>query len=634
MFKTKIKPLSRIWKILRKKRTLVIILLFLIFLLVLYKSDKVMIDIPKKLSEALSGDTGIDIFPYWLKLTGYVFRFEENMNPFRMKKNLLDGSLPIYTLEFSSNDLRHFDNLSKYAMELGYMPTDANEWRAAKLHFSGEEYKVNVKYHGDTPHHWARKVKSYQIKTDRGEYANNMRRFSLIIFEDRLFTAKIARILAQKLGLADIRDDIVILKINGVVQGVYYLQERLDVNFLEYNQCSNCYVVRLSDNWVEDHPYNIPPYRAADENGIFWASGHRSPFDYELANLDVDETLPGTANKVHDQVNELFKYVKNKDLDVIKFFDIEQLSSFEAFRMILGNPHIIIGDNLHMIYKATNSKFYPVPDSEHIDKLVLKRGGFENYLNTYANRHLDLFYILAFNDELRHLKYKKAYDLIMNNALLEEYGVIVDEYGPYALSSKTNAYNVYDLRNSRHMSYIFREHQDRLQSNMNLIKRNLDYSKVYANVITKDNKIQINVLPDSIAEIKFKRLKLNLSDKYSGRLTFRYSDENNVSFSKSMMVEKERPVIDLIDFTDGLYFSAGLDEDLYPRKRYYGLEITFDDADKVLLDYVEVKMANIISNKEISERDTYVQIADSNYRHEYQRHFSFNEFKNKYLELR
>ena len=625
------KKSSRIVKILEKRKVLVLSLIFLIFLLALYKSDTVMIDIPKKLSGTLSGATGIDVFSYWLRLTGYTFRFEENINPLRMKKNLLDGTLPVYTLELSPNDLRHFDNLSEHAMELGHMPDDANEWRSAKLYFSGQEYKINVKYLGDTPHHWARKTKSYQIKTERGEYVNNMRRFGFILFEDRLFKAKIARVLAQKLGLADIRDDIVVLRINGVVQGVYYLQERLDANFLEYNQCSNCYVVRLSDNWVEDHPYNVPPYRAADENGIFWASGHRGPFDYELANLDVDETLPNTADKVHNQANELFEHVKDKNPEVIKFFDLEQLSSFEAFRMLIGNPHMVIGDNLHMIYSATNSKFYPIPDSEHIDSLILKKGGFENYLNTYAGRNLDLFRMLAFNDELRHLKHKKLYDFIMNNNLLEEYDSIVKEYGPYAASYKINKYSSPD--NSRHMKYVFREHRSILKNNMNLIKSNLEYSKVYANVIAKGNKIKIEVLPDSIAEIKFKRLRLNLSGSYSGKLTFRYSDENNVSLVKSMTIEKERYTIDLMDFVDDLYFSAGLDEELYPRKRYYHLEVTFDDADMVALNAVDLKMFNDISGKDINYEDTYIQIADGNDYYNL-KPFSFEEFRKEYPEFR
>ena len=587
-----------------------------------------MIEIPQKLTSRIYDASGLDLHFHWLKLTRALFRFGDEINPFG-KKNLLDGTLPVYDLELSPADLRHFDNLSMSAIKLGYMPNDKNTWRSAKLSINGKVYDVEARFHGDSPPHWTKNLKSYQIKTDKTEYIGNMRRFNLIIFEDRFFTAKIARFVSQSFGLQDIRDDLVVLRINGVVQGVYYLQEKIDSTFLEYNQCSNCYATRLTDNWVEDHPYNIPPYQSADENGIFWGSGHISPFDYDIANLDIDETeldeaFPGSKAFVQYRLNELFDAVKKNDPDVIRFFDVDYLSSFEAFRAITGSIHIIAGDNFHMAYKATNGKFYPIPDSEAITILKINKGGFERYLNAFATP-IDIFYLLNQNDELRYLRNKKLYSFITNNTLLEYYDGLVKDYKPYLVSYKTNTYD------RKHIKYRLQEDKNILKHNMELIKKNLEYSKAYLNVIESGNNIQIELIPDSIAQLKFDTFRINLSEAYSGTLAFTFiHPTTNISLTKSLAIEKRTNVIELLDIVNGLYFSAGLDENLYPEKRYYSININFNNADKIFVDSVDVKFRNDITNREIPKSDTYVQIANGNSYYINSEYMDLQEFNKKY----
>ncbi|MEK6984223.1 MAG: right-handed parallel beta-helix repeat-containing protein [Nanoarchaeota archaeon] len=600
--------------------------LLLVAIFAIYKSDTVMIKIPKKLTAHIYSRTNLDFFPMWQRILNFLFRIEDEINIFLMKKNLLDGGLPIYSLELNPNDLIHFDDLSKLAIKSGHLPPESNSWRKSKLTVDGKEYQVKVRFHGDNPDHWTNKLKSYQIRSDKDEYINNMRRFNLIIFEDRLFAPLIGRETAKQFGLMDIRNGLAVLKINGVIQGVYYLEERLDENFLDYNQCSGCAVVSISDNWVDDHKYDISNYKSADPNGVFWTTGHRTAFDYELSNAEIDADLTQMGS-VFYPIDRLYYAVNNNNISAINFFDREQLSSFQAFRMVLGNLHSIVGDNLRMVYQTTNSKFYPAPQIEVATRLKLKNGGIDNYLNTFG-RPINLFYLLAKDDESRYLTHKKIYSFILNNEILDNYDRIMDKYGSYALSYKANKLS------RREMRYSFKELKEILQYNMEITKRNLDYSKFYANIVHKDNRVKIEIIPDSVAEIRFTNSVINLTHDYSGEIGIVYNDYGKPSKFKLIKLMDKTKLIDLTSQVKDFYFSAGLDNDLYPAIRRYTIEIIFSDANKVSIGSIIIKMKNDITNKEIADSDSYIQIANANDYYENSKYGSIEEFERLYPKFR
>ena len=106
---------SKTIRILRKRKKLFISIIVLIILLALYSSDNIVIYTPERLAQNIQSKFGLDFFPMWLEITRPIFRIEDDINLFRIKKNLLDGELPIYSLDLSPNDLRYFDNLSNFS---------------------------------------------------------------------------------------------------------------------------------------------------------------------------------------------------------------------------------------------------------------------------------------------------------------------------------------------------------------------------------------------------------------------------------------------------------------------------------------------------------------------------------------
>jgi len=111
------------------------------------------------------------------------------------------------------------------------------------------------------------------------------------------------------------------MRINGVKQGLYYLQEHINEDFLENNECSNCIIFSSDDNALIDHYLN--------HNGIYVGEGHITPFDNEIGHIKPLKTSLDDK-KILYTVNMLYDDIEARDYKkVLSYFDLDQLSSFE-----------------------------------------------------------------------------------------------------------------------------------------------------------------------------------------------------------------------------------------------------------------------------------------------------------------
>ena len=171
-------------------------------------------------------------------------------------------------------------------------------------------------------------------------------------------------------------------------------------------------------------------------------------------------------------------------------------------------------------------------------------------------------------------------------------------------------------------------------NNLEIVKSNLEYSKAYINAIEKGNMLNLEIIPDSIAQINFDYLKINLSQGYSGSVKVILHREDGENTTRYLYIANKTSIADLTEAVSGLYFSAGLDEDLYPMKRVYPIEVIFSDAERIDIDHIELQMRNDITNQIIAENDIYLQLADGNdYYDHYNLDVSFEDFAKRYSEF-
>ncbi len=605
-----------------KRNKIQLILILIIFCLIsyiIYNAERTGL---KDSINNFGKEVGID-FPKMF------YGFESIINIFRDTSDLQDGKLPQFNLKLSNQDIKHFNLLTENSLKKGYLNKKNNTWRNAKLSINGKKYDIKIKLHGDLPNHWANKLKSFKVKLTKNSL-NGLTKFNLIIFEDDFFYPRIIRILFNEFGLFDIRDDFVALFGNGNLLGFYYLQESLGKDFLEHNQCSNCEIIKLNDNMLRDHTHF-----GQTEDGILmvknpysigYLGAHITPFDFEVANVDLEKSELNIRSVLF-AVNLLFEDIKEKNLKIEKYFDLDQLSSFEAVRMLFGGGISVDGDNLILIYRGTNSKFYPIAKEGKLKYLKTEKGGFEHQLSKRGDLNLKLFELINRNDKLRQMKYQKAYNYITNNQqkLLNEIDKELKYYLPYINSYRANKIG------TRPLEKLVLSSTEILKSNFDTIKEALEYSRVYVNVINSENKILLDIIPDSISQLEISQLKIDLNKPYSGKVTLNYIDDSGKNITRNIMLNSSSKSLDISTISKDLRFSTGLDENMYPQKRTYKISIKFEDV--IQLKNVNLKFINDITKKPLQEEDIHIQIAKGNKNYEVLRKMNSKEFIRNYPEF-
>ncbi|NQU77213.1 CotH kinase family protein, partial [Candidatus Falkowbacteria bacterium] len=151
--------------------------------------------------------------------------------------------LSVYELEIDPDNLRALEENIPDISQVSWEGSELKKQTVnGVLRYEGKEYKVSVRFRGDSPVHWAYPKKSWRVKIDKDEvfekgFINGMREFNFIVGEDRSFISEqLNNYRASKLGLLTPPSEFVDLKINGKHQGAYYLSEQWGEEFLERNK--------------------------------------------------------------------------------------------------------------------------------------------------------------------------------------------------------------------------------------------------------------------------------------------------------------------------------------------------------------------------------------------------------------
>ena len=177
----------------------------------------------------------------------YVALVDGMLNPFRNRHILLNSGLPIYDIKIKSQAWNALLFAAEEAKTNGWMNEELKTWVPATFIHDGEVHKVEVRLRGDLSRHWSGPKKSYRIKfsdtmlDERGQkverYFHGKRQINLVIPQDKLYALGpfVNDVLRSK-GLVTPEDRFVILRVNGVIHGLYYEAEHFDKPLLAGNE--------------------------------------------------------------------------------------------------------------------------------------------------------------------------------------------------------------------------------------------------------------------------------------------------------------------------------------------------------------------------------------------------------------
>ncbi|HAH20848.1 MAG: hypothetical protein A2Y00_03140 [Omnitrophica WOR_2 bacterium GWF2_43_52] len=343
-----------------------------------------------------------------LQLGAIISKFE----PGWLFSDLRSLNIPIYDLEIKQVKLQKM--LEELPPSDALMTDEYRKFESAKFSFAGQSYKVKTRIRGLTPNHWQDEKKSWRIKFNSDALFNHTKSLNLIIPQDRGFFAEyLSNSIARKLNLLTPRDTFVFLRLNGVLQGVYYSIETPSKVFLEYNRKVDDANFYREDNW-DWFKYGFDP--------IFTDIGHWKKDNSETYSgfenyADIDYLL----TLLNSSTDETF----NKEIPAL--IDMDVFLRWQAHSMIMGSYHQSEHGNNNLFFNPITGKFEFMPydlnifplEGQFIDKpynplvtRILENRRFLHERNTilwdYVNNPTDLENDLKFYDDA-YQKYKKAF---------------------------------------------------------------------------------------------------------------------------------------------------------------------------------------------------------------------------------
>jgi hypothetical protein len=300
------------------------------------------------------------------------------LNPFRSRNLLLKSGLPIYDLKIGRQQYAILEQVAERARKKGWMSDDLKIWVNARFIYNAKDYNAKVRLRGDLPNHWQGIKKSYRIKftrqtlNDNGRsfkekvYFKGKRQINLILPKDRRYILSyFINALMREYGLTVPRDQFVILRINGVLQGLYYEIEHFDKPLLAFNRKPETTVFGQNDRVMHFDQYT--------QYGIPTAADARFDLGSMRRQVDRNGQLAMRAMQVlidHslDPSEENFRRVR-------EVLDWEKYLRFRVMTTLCNTNHVRFGsDNLRLYYDTSRGLLEPVPWDLHLTRMPKEPG--------------------------------------------------------------------------------------------------------------------------------------------------------------------------------------------------------------------------------------------------------------------
>ena len=273
----------------------------------------------------------------------------------------------------SKNDFNHFETFINQAQKNSpyayYMPNEENHPINSEIRINDIRYKAELKIHGTNNPHFKGAKRSYSIKIrkkDGKQYPFGTRRFALVIPSQSNLIGHFTYKIAESLGAVVPKNFLVRVFINGVDQGVYHLEEKLNKTLLERNSLSGYDVIRSDDSWAQQYTDN-----------------HGTMFSFDYSGLRPKNI----SGKNLNQLVTVRKLLNSDDIEYIKqHVNIEKFVTYDVLRYIFGDSgHMTSNDNIKFIYSTSNGRLEPFFRIEnHIEKII------SNPLTYSPERHVNI----------------------------------------------------------------------------------------------------------------------------------------------------------------------------------------------------------------------------------------------------
>ncbi len=489
-----------------------------------------------KLSDALLGLAAVAIIAfclltYYTPLAHYTSRLlsgnkylalaDGMFNPFRNRHMLLKSGLPIYDLKIRHQEYAKIERAIEKAKKQNWMSDDLKVWADAVFIHEGQSYNVKVRVRGDLPAHWKNPKKSWRIKFGRQTleyngkklrepiYFKGKRQINLIIPIDRDYVlAYFINSMMRTGGLVVPRDNFVVLRINGVIQGLYYEVEHFDKPLLASSRRPETTVFAQNDRPMHFEQYTKLGTPAAYDARFDLGSMRRLvDREGELAMQAMDVLIQHSLNPTPEN----FRRVR-------QVLDWDKYLYFRSITTLCNTNHVRFGsDNLRLYYDPSRGKLEPIPWDVHLTQMPREPGT----IDFWNSKGPDEIQRATLEDPMLRLQRNKILWRWVGDggdSLIAEYRKVHEWIRPFAwadvLYTPIQAHKMDELL-KRFTYNIRRVHKVLSNSSCNFTYR-----------LLADDRAALEMMVNNFSGIKLNQIVLRDSSVFSGKYAL-YEDRNH-----------------------------------------------------------------------------------------------------------
>lgn len=286
---------------------------------------------------------------------------------------------------------------------LSNFPLNIKNWQPAYYNYPDSNFReIKIRYRGDNPNGWARKKKSFRIKTEKKSLLDNERVINYHLpQEENIIGTYLSYYIGKKMNLMSPDVELIEARVNGEPGGVYLKNSQIDEIFLRKNY-------KMPVNIYKGEQYHTEKAleRSNDlfNNPSLWSKiavfNQRSESDFsDLARFINLIRLAETSD-------EHFEELKN-------VADINEWAKFSAFQTINQSWHNSLDHNMRLISDLWSGKVTPIVH----DTGSLFTSEKNNNLIFDNNPH-SLYDIYNQSSQFLSLKYNYLYDILKSDVLI------------------------------------------------------------------------------------------------------------------------------------------------------------------------------------------------------------------------
>ncbi len=456
-----------------------------------------------------------DVAEYTSKLvTGnkYLALIEGMLNPFRNKHLLLQSDLPLYDIKIDHREYAKIERTIEKAIKKGWMSDNLKVWANAQFIYRGEVYNVKVRVRGDLPRHWNGPKKSWRVKfgnravpgpdgqlSEQRIYFDRTRQINLILPIDREFVvSQFVNDLMADRDLLVPRDNFAVLRINGVMQGLYYQVEHFDKPLMAFDGRPETTVFAQNDRAKHFEQYTKYGTPATSD-----------------ANFDIG-TLRRLVQRDDDLglqlMNVLLTFVDKPTPENFRraraVLDWEKYLTFRSFTTLMNTNHVRFGsDNLRLYFDPSRGLLEPIPWDVHVLPLP-KEPGTIDFWNKNGSDPLQIWTLR--DPELRLQRNKILWSFVGDggDSLVARYNRLHDKIRPYAWA---------DVLSTPIQGHKMDRHQKNLIHNVRRVFKVLNNSNCnFTYVLQEDNRAMLEMAVLNFSGVELQSISLRDSLLFDG----------------------------------------------------------------------------------------------------------------------